>query len=128
MLADRFSSLKKTPEEFLLWFHHVSWDYRTQSGRNVWDELIVRYDRGVDYVRGMIVTWDSLKGKIDGKRWEETHMFLQIQLEEAQWWRDASIAYFQSISKRPLPAGHAPPQHDLDWYKAIENPYAPGRG
>ena len=128
VLADRFGSLQKTPEEFLLWFHHVSWDYRTQSGRSVWDEIVVRYDRGVDTVRGMIATWDSLKGKVDDKRWEDTRMFLQIQLDEARWWRDASIAYFQSISKRPLPAGHAPPPHDLDWYKAIQNPYAPGRG
>ncbi|MCW3847421.1 alpha-glucuronidase [Sphingomonas sp. LB-2] len=126
-LAEQFGSVKKTPEEFLLWFHHLPWDYRLRSGQTLWDGLITHYDKGVDYVRGMIATWDSLKGKIDDQRWEETHMFLEIQLQEAQWWRDASIAYFQSISKRPLPEGHAPPPHDLDWYKAIQNPYAPGR-
>ena len=31
------------PEDYLLWFHHVPWDYRTQSGRTLWDELVHRY-------------------------------------------------------------------------------------
>ena len=127
-IAKRWGNLKTVPDEYLLWFHHVPWDYRLKSGRSVWDELITRYDRGVDRVRAMIATWDGLKGKVDARRWEEVGMFLQIQLDEAIWWRDASIAYFQSVSKRPLPAGHNPPAHDLDWYKAIQTPYAPGRG
>jgi hypothetical protein len=37
---------------------------------------------------------------------------------EAQWWRDASIAYFQTFSGLPLPAGEAPPAHSLDYYEA----------
>ena len=127
-IAKRWGNLKTVPDEYLLWFHHVPWDYRLKSGRSVWDELVVRYDRGVDRVRAMIAAWDGLKGKVDARRWEEVGMFLQIQLDEAIWWRDASIAYFQSVSKRPLPAGHNPPAHDLDWYKAIQTPYAPGRG
>jgi len=125
-VADQFGDLKKTPEQFLLWFHHVPWDYKTSSGRTVWDEMVVRYDRGVDAVRAMRARWDGLQGKIDPRRWEEVRSFLAIQLDEAIWWRDASIAYFQSVSKRPLPAGHAAPPHDLDWYKAITHPYAPG--
>jgi len=111
---------------FLLWFHHLPWDYRMKSGRSLWDELVIHYDRGVDSVRTMQASWAGLKGRVDDRRWQEVSDFLAIQLDEATWWRDASIAYFQSVSKRPLPAGHAPPPHDLDWYKAIQNPYAPG--
>ncbi len=36
------------------------------------------------------------------------------------------IAYFQSITKRPLPAGSRAPEHPLDWYKTLRFPYAPG--
>jgi alpha-glucuronidase len=125
-LAERFGDARKTPEQFLLWFHHLPWDYKTRSGRTVWNELVVRYDRGVDAVRAMQARWDALEGKVDRQRWEEVRTYLAIQLEEAIWWRDASIAYFQSVSKRPLPGGHAAPPHDLDWYKAIQTPYAPG--
>ncbi len=50
-VAAEFSDIKRVPEQFLLWFHHVPWDYRTQSGRILWDELVYRYTRGVDTVQ-----------------------------------------------------------------------------
>ena len=125
-VAKEFGDLKRVPENLLLWFHHVPWDYRVKSGRTLWDELVVRYDRGVAEVAAMQASWAALEGKVDRRRWEEVRDFLNIQRSEAQWWRDASIAYFQSISKRPLPEGHAAPPHDLAHYKAIDNRYAPG--
>jgi len=125
-LRESFANLRKTDEKLLLYFHHVPWDYRTKSGRTLWDELVIHYDQGVESVRQMQANWAALKGKIDERRWQEVAQFLAIQLQEAIWWRDASIAYFQSVSKLPLPAGHAAPAHDLDWYKAISNPFAPG--
>jgi alpha-glucuronidase len=127
-VAATFGDRKRVPEQFLLWFHHLPWDYRTRSGRSLWDELVTRYDRGVDAVKAMQAEWGALKSKVDDRRWEEVRDFLAIQRDEAQWWRDASIAYFQSVSKRALPAGHTAPARDLDWYKAIRTPYAPGNG
>lgn len=125
-VTKRLANVKTTPERDLLWFHHVSWDYRLQSGETLWDGLVHRYDRGVRYVADMQTTWASLKPYVDAERFAETDSFLTIQHREAQWWRDASIAYFQSVSKRPLPAGSATPAHDLNWYKALKFPYAPG--
>ena len=122
----RFGSLKTVGDDYLLWFHHVPWDHRMSSGRTLWDELVVRYDRGVGEVDAMRATWAGLSARIDPRRHAEVSDFLGIQREEAQWWRDASIAYFASLSKRPLPSGHAPPPHPLDYYKAIKTPYAPG--
>ncbi len=127
-IVKAWGSTKTIPENLLLWFHHVPWDYRTRSGRTLWDELVTRYDAGVDAVGTMQADWAALRGKVDETRWAEVRDFLAIQHAEALWWRDASIAYFQSISKRPLPAGHKPPAHDLEYYKAITNPHAPGQG
>jgi len=126
-LVKAWGNPETIPEKLLLWFHHVPWDYRTRSGRSLWDELVTRYDAGVDAVGRMQADWAGLRGKVDAARWAEVRDFLAIQHQEATWWRDASIAYFQSISKRPLPAGHRPPAHDLEYYKAITNPYAPGQ-
>jgi alpha-glucuronidase len=126
-LVKRWGSLKTVPDELLLWFHHVPWDYKMKSGRTLWDELVIHYDAGVDHVAKMQADWAGLQGKVDPERWAQVRDFLAIQLQEATWWRDASIAWFQSISKRPLPAGHKPPAHDLDYYKAITTPYAPGQ-
>lgn len=127
-VAEVFGDARQTPEQFLLWFHHVPWDHPMRSGRPLWDELVHRYGRGVAYVHAMRGQWDGLAGKIDAGRHAQVASFLAIQEQEAQWWRDASIAYFQEFSGRPLPPGEAPPAHALDYYQALEFPYAPGDG
>jgi alpha-glucuronidase len=127
-VAAIFADPKKTPERYLLWFHHVPWDYRMKSGRTLWDELVMHYTHGVEAVGRMRATWDSLAPYVDAERHAQVAAFLAIQQQEAQWWRDACIAYFQTFSKRPLPAGYAPPAHPLEYYESLKFPYAPGRG
>jgi len=125
-VAAAFADREHIPEELLLWFHHVPWDYRTRSGRPLWDELVHRYTRGVEAVREMRDTWQRVGRSVDPERREQVAVFLAIQEKEAKWWRDASIAYFQSFSGRPVPDGFEPPAHSLDYYKSLSFPYAPG--
>ncbi|WP_271147182.1 alpha-glucuronidase family glycosyl hydrolase [Brevundimonas sp. NIBR10] len=125
-LAARWADPATTPQTELLWFHHLSWDYRMPSGRPLWSELVHTYDRGVASVAQMQRTWSALEPEIDSQRFEEVSTFLAIQQNEAQWWRDASIAYFSDVSARPLPAGVTPPAHPLAYYKALSFPFAPG--
>jgi len=75
----------------------------------------------------MAHTWDSLSSRVDPQRFDETAAFLRQQLAEAQWWRDACIAYFQSLSGLPLAPGIAAPRHPLGWYEGEVYRYAPGR-
>jgi alpha-glucuronidase len=125
-VAARFAKLNTVGDDYLLWFHHVPWEIRLDTGRTVWDELLTRYDLGVAEVAGMNRDWQSLRPFVDPRRFAEVSQSLATQQREAKWWRDASIAYFQSISRRPLPAGVAPPEHSLDYYKSLEFPNAPG--
>ena len=125
-LAAMFNDPHLTPEKFLLWFHHLPWDYRLASGRTLWDELVIHYSGGVEQVRQMRAAWMSLARFVDPQRFEQTAAFLAVQQTEAQWWRDATLAYFQSLSRRPLPAGYAPPVHTLQEYQSLSFPYAPG--
>lgn len=127
-VAQEFGDVRRVPEQYLLWFHHLPWDYRTRSGRPLWDELVHRYTRGVDYVKRMRETWRGLDAHVDDERHAQVAAFLAIQEKEAQWWRDASIAYWQSINALPLPPGTAPPPRSLEYYKSLEFPYAPGSG
>ncbi len=113
-------------EKNLLWFRHAPWDQRMASGRTLWDELVVRYSAGVAQVGEMRRTWAAMAPYVDPERHAEVAAFLAIQENEAQWWRDACIAYFQTFSGRPLPAGYAPPRHPLAYYEALSFPYAPG--
>ena len=112
--------------DFLLWFQHVPWDQKIElTGRTVWEELVWRYDHGLDEVRAMRRHWETLRGSVDEQRFAEVSAYLAIQEREAKWWRDACIAYFESVSHRPLPAGVAPPEHPLFYYEALRFPYAP---
>ena len=128
VLAKRWGDPATVPEDLLLWFHHVPWERRMASGRTLWEELVARYDRGVAEVAAMQAQWAALKGQVDEQRHDEVGQFLTIQRAEAQWWRDACIAYFAEVSGRALPAGTVPPAHPLAWYKAVRTPYAPGNG
>jgi alpha-glucuronidase len=117
-VRDRFANLATCPEKYLLWFHHVPWDYRMQSGRTMWNELALHYQRGVDWMRVTRKDWDALAGVIDDQRHNEVAQKLVIQERDAIWWRDAVLLYFQTFAKRPLPAGVAQPQKTLAEYKA----------
>lgn len=125
-VAERFASRSRVGEDLLLWFHHLPWDHRMRSGRDLWEELVYRYDRGVVAVQEMCMQWQALAPLVDRERFEKTARLLAVQEREAKWWRDASIAYFQSVSARPLPDGVAPPVRDLAYYRALEFPWAPG--
>lgn len=125
-LAALFDDAHSTPTQYLLWFHHLPWDFLMPTGRTLWNELALHYQRGVEYAQGMRQSWATLAPYVDAERYEQVRSFLQIQEQEAQWWRDATLSYFQSVSNRPLPAGVASPAHTLAEYEAITVPYAPG--
>ena len=125
-VRDRFASLDRVTDDYLLWFHRVPWEYRMPSGRSLWDELTFRYCRGVQAVRAWRRTWDALAPSIDRERHDETRAFLAIQEEEAQWWRDASVLYFQTFSKRPVTDECGPPANTLEHYISINPRFVPG--
>ncbi len=117
-VSDQFANVNTCPEEFLLWFHHVSWDHRMRSGRTLWDEMALHYQRGVDWVRATRKDWDNLESKIDPERHEAVAKKLAVQERDAIVWRDACLLYFQTFSKRPLPAGVEKAAKSLEEYKA----------
>jgi alpha-glucuronidase len=127
-LARAYADPRSTPEQYLLWFHHLPWDYRMASGRPLWQELLDRYDTGVAQAMDMRQRWQRLQPLIDPRRHAEVAARLAVQVREAQWWRDACVAYFQSVSGLPLPPGVKPPAEPLEHYRALRFPYAPGRG
>jgi alpha-glucuronidase len=125
-LPETWGRLETVPEEYLLWFHHVPWAHRMASGRTLWEELLHRYQRGVDTVRAMQESWRSVEDLIDPERHEQVAAFLAIQEQEARWWRDASVTYFQTFSKRPLPDDYERPGRTLEEYMAVEKRFVPG--
>jgi alpha-glucuronidase len=93
-LDDLFDNFETCPEKYLLWFHHVPWDYRTQSGQTLWNELQFRYQNGAAVVEEMLTTWKSLQNQVDAQRYNHVLERLTRQLENARLWRDTCLAYF----------------------------------
>ncbi|MBN7801498.1 alpha-glucuronidase [Algoriphagus aestuariicola] len=125
-IQNAWSDPQEIPEKFLLWFHHLPWDFEMRSGRTLWEEIGLHYDSGVKSVRQMQETWASLEGKIDPARFDHVRQLLAIQEEEAEWWRNACLLYFQTFAKRPFPAEIEQPTGDLEEYKSRSFPTAPG--
>ena len=118
-VAQEFGNLDTVPDEYLLWFHHVPWTYRMKSGHTLWEELVAHYTKGVETVAHNRAVWEALRPFVDAQRFEETDAYLRIEEKEARWWRDADIAYFQSLNGLPLPPGAAPPEHPSPITKAL---------
>lgn len=125
-VRDIYNNLENCPEEYLLWFHHVSWDHKMKSGRTLWEELCHQYYQGADSVKWMQKQWDSLKSKVDEEQFNLVGSLLNIQQKEAEWWRNSCVLYFQSMSKRELPKGLEKPKESLEYYQALDFPFAPG--
>lgn len=107
-LASKFENIETCPEELILWFHHVPWDYKMKSGKTIWDELCEHYDTGISQVEGFQKTWESLKPYVSDSIFEEVKTKLTIQHNDAEWWRDACVGYFQKFSGRDLPSDVRP--------------------
>lgn len=101
-LRERWSDPATTPDELLLWFHRLPWDYRMKSGRTLWDELVRHYTRGAEAAADLERRWTALGGRIDEERYQAVGGRLQRQAADAAAWRDTCLRYFQAFSKRPL--------------------------
>lgn len=117
---------ENVPMEFLLWFHRVPWNKKLSTGNNLWEEMALRYQKGVEGARWMQKEWSSLEENIDPGRFNHIASFLNIQVNEAEWWRDACLLYFGQFSKMPLPPGVEAPKHDLNYYLNFKRNFVPG--
>jgi alpha-glucuronidase len=103
-LNDLFNDVQTCPEEFLLWFHHLPWTYRTRSGLTLWQEIGYRYTRGVNRARGMQGRWLALAGRVDDERHRAVAQKLSQQVADAAQWREKCMSYFRQFSKMPAAA------------------------
>ena len=125
-LRKQWGDISTVPDKYLLWFHHLPWNYKMKNGRTLWNEICHQYYAGVDSVKWMQKVWNSLQAKVDAERFEQVRMLLQIQEEEAEWWRNACLLYFQTFSGMPLPSNYEKPGKTLEYYEQLRFPFAPG--
>lgn len=121
-LAAVFNSLSSCPEEFLLWFHHVSWDYKLKSDNTLWDELCYKYQTGVDKAQEFCEVWNQMSDYVDSERYQAIANRLKIQADDAVWWKDACLEYFRTFSRMKYPSGVDKPVFRLKELKKVRLP------
>ena len=95
-----YDDLNTCPERYLLWFHHVPWNYRMKDGNTLWEDLQMHYNRGVNEVEDFCRIWQQVKPEIDEQRWQEVDKRLQHQLENAREWRKVCLDYFRTFAEK----------------------------
>ena len=101
----QYDNIQTCPEEYLLWFHHVPWNYKMKSGSTLWQELCMKYNMGVAMVEVYRDYWHtSAKQYMKGheQEWQHTDSLLNVQLENAKEWRETCLKYFQTFSKMDI--------------------------
>lgn len=116
-LKTLYSNPETCPDELLLWFHHLPWDYKMKNDETLWNALHHKYQDGINSAKSYIDTWDSVKKYVDNKRFDRIREKLVRQAKDAIWWRDAQMLYFQTFSNMQFPNDVSPAQKDLDWLK-----------
>lgn len=113
-LRSELTNLSTCPEAYLLWFHHLPWDYKMKSGRTLWDELCYHYDGGVQKVRQFQQVWDHAERFVDHDRFADVQKRLRDQSLNALEWKDACLLHFQKYSRKPIPYNLERPMYILD--------------
>ena len=107
-----YNDLRTCPEAYLLWFHHLPWNYPMRDGRTLWESLNAHYNRGVEATEGYLDTWQRMRpyveeadhdsGQASGSRWSRVNELLKTQVENAREWRDVCLKYFHTFTRRPI--------------------------
>lgn len=100
-VAGKYESLKSTPDELLLFFHHVPYTYVLHSGKAVIQYIYDSHYEGAQQAQDLVRQWKSLKNDLDVDRYQDVLMRLEYQAGHAIVWRDAVCNWFLRMSGIP---------------------------
>ena len=106
-VAKIYESPDSTPDELLVFFHHVPYTYRLHSGKTVIQSLYDSHYEGAEAARNYVWQWRKLQGLIDERRYQEVLAQLEYQAGQAEVWRDAVVNWFLKTSGIPDEKGRA---------------------
>lgn len=93
-LAARYENLDSCPEELVLFFHCLPYDYVLKSGKTLIQHIYDTHFEGAEMAKGLISRWDSLKPFLPESAYLSVRERLSRQLLNAEEWRDVINTYF----------------------------------
>jgi alpha-glucuronidase len=127
-VAKMYESPATTPDDLLLFFHHVPYTYKLHSGKTVIQHIYDSHYQGANDAAQLGDEWATLNGRIDPSLYEDMRGRLEYQASHAIVWRDAIVQYFFKLSGIPDQqgrAGHYPGRLEVEaarltGYKVID--------
>jgi alpha-glucuronidase len=116
-VAKIYESAATTPDNLLLFFHHVPYTYKLHDGKAVIQYLYDSHYDGASQAAQLVNEWESLKGKIEPALYSDVLARLEYQAGHAIVWRDAVTQYFLKLSGIPDAhgrAGNYPNRHEAE--------------
>ncbi|MGC1415047.1 MAG: alpha-glucuronidase family glycosyl hydrolase [Candidatus Acidiferrum sp.] len=100
-VAKVYESLSTTPDNLLLFFHHVPYTFVLHSGKTVIQYIYDSHYEGAEAAANLVEQWKSLQGRVDDERYADVLKRLEYQAGHAIVWRDAVCTWFFRISGIP---------------------------
>ena len=100
-LAARYESLATCPDDLLLFFHHVPYDYKLHNGKMLVQSIYDTHYASALAAAAYTPQWMALRGKIDAERYRKVLDLFTFQAGHALVWRDAIDNWFARISGIP---------------------------
>jgi len=100
-----YESLAATPDDLVLFFHHVPYAFRLHSGKSVIQAIYDLHYDGARQAAQFVSQWSTLRGHIDEVRYRAVLEQLTYQSGHAIVWRDAINDWFHRMSGIPDAAG-----------------------
>jgi alpha-glucuronidase len=89
-----FEDTKTCPENVILFFHRLSYDYLMKNGETLLQNIYNTHFEGYDEVEQMIATWEKLKEKLPQEVYTSVFSKMELQRINAREWRDQINTYF----------------------------------
>jgi alpha-glucuronidase len=92
--SERYESRESCPDELLLFFHHVPYKHRLNSGKTVIQHIYDSRFEGAERAAELLTLWESIGERIDEELYGQVRQRLLHQREHACEWRDILNTYF----------------------------------
>uniref|UniRef100_A0A060TAY8 Alpha-glucuronidase n=1 Tax=Blastobotrys adeninivorans TaxID=409370 RepID=A0A060TAY8_BLAAD len=97
-IAAMYENIETTPDNLLLWFHHVNYTQPLKSGKTVIQHFYDAHYDGAETANSFPAMWQTLKGKIDDERYDHVLHRLEYQAGHSLVWRDAIVNFYHNLS------------------------------